>query len=258
MNLTWKPFILAACFASVSISQGYAAPPLAPETSASPGSTPLSLSEIAPALYKTTAADRNHGEVQVTQMMKDRPALKTLIYRGDPIWNWLVQQFAGEGIGCRIYWEKQPPENGAVAENRYKGARAQVAIRFKTDESGRKVDPESQCICPIYELMNIRNGSAFDELCARSDAGKISKKEWVAKNTLLEYKALLATRLFYYSLWLPTMRSRKIETNRYSWRVDLPLNYSEWIDSKDAKFFVQYWGACYESDHPRPRKKKLH
>ena len=61
-----------------------------------------------------TPADLKHGQEQVRQMLKDRPAMAQYGDEAGVLYSWAVRKFAGEDLGQRIFWDPaDPPDTSA-------------------------------------------------------------------------------------------------------------------------------------------------
>ncbi len=206
--------------------------------------------------FRISASDVKHGELQLQMMLRDRPKMSGTVGVGDPIWKWTVMQFAGAGIGNRIYWENKQTESGLFAENHSGLGGDHFSIRVKSiDSYDYQATGEDQWAAAIYELLNIRNDNAFNQI-----SDHLPKQEWVRQFARLEYSALVSLRHFYNIVWIPCMSKRGIVSSSRYWRTDLPATYDEWVKSGGAKGCIDYWSKC----NPRrstgkkllPQKKK--
>lgn len=205
---------------------------------------------IAPARFVISKSDLDHGRKQVEKVLQDRPGMGKYIAREDTVYRWLVEQFAGEGIGERIYWSNETPTHGAAGQNHppENGGAAKVLVR-KQDLNMKEVE----CAALIYELLNIRNGREFNKLFRRFLTAKPVKpnpqlrEEFVLRASMLEYNTLVSTKSFYSLVWLPSLKARHIESDSWSWRTTIPSSFSEWRKSDDAKTFLKYWGEAYDN-----------
>lgn len=195
--------------------------------------------------YKVSAKALRHGEHQVEQMVKDRPALGACLKEGGATWSWLVHQFAGEGIGHKIYWDKNYPAHELVSDYDEMENTQRAIIRFRPDENGKNNKGELQLTCVVFELLNVRNYRECAQLFNQGDVGKLSKKEWIERFANLSFRTLVATRSFYFAKYAPEMRKLSIDTHPAFWRADMPKTFSEWLKSDDSTFYLSIGEKAY-------------
>lgn len=217
----------------------------------------ISLVSMAPALsstwskvYSISQNDLKHGELQFRKMMHDRPAMAGIVQPGDTIYTWFTRQFAGQGVGYRIYWNRENPQNGAFAENHYAIGRARRGcIRLKlVDSTISNIDRERLWAAATYELFNIRNGETFKKAWNDALESRISMEEWIAICTKCEFEALGETKRFFKEVWSSTLIDKNFAKNLVDWRTSLPERYEDWIKSKDAEGYVEYWRSCFPAE----------
>lgn len=183
--------------------------------------------------------DALHGALQVQQMLKDRPAMATLIIDDDPLLAWTRAQFAGAATGFRIHWDPAPPERGTEAQHRSADAadpddQARILVHPDNQTGSRIGSPKNAhnlWADLIFELFNIRHSQTFNRTYRQALAGQLSRDDWIRALTEAEHQALIETARFYRTHWRVWMRDRRINPISVRWLAiqDVPQAYLEWI-----------------------------
>ena len=139
------------------------------------------------------ASIKTFGDRQLEQMLDDRPELRGVLTREDPVWKWLVDCFDGELIDCRVYWNLDRPINGNIAEHTPKFHQYPACI-YITDSTD--VSPVDKWACVVFEMFNLTNTKKFDVLKTEAINGAISRKEFADRCVQLEFLALKKTHDF--------------------------------------------------------------
>lgn len=188
-------------------------------------------------------------------MLRDRPDMARFVSQGEPVYEWAVRQFAGEGTGYRIQWENKAPRIDAPASNQYatdfQKANIQIAAKYKDTTP----DGERLWATAVYELFNIRSGKSYYSLWEEAVERKSTLDEWVKKNMRLEFEAVKNTRIFFENYWRPLMTKKKIETHSYYWRENGPSEFDEWLKSIDARPFLKYWKESFPDEEILKQKQ---
>lgn len=192
-----------------------------------------------------------HGETQVRQMLRDRPAMAEHVVEGDLLWTWTVRKFAGEDLGTPIFWNpassepfpacSEPPANGAPGAIRVRAINASTPHAFDRLWS-----------CAVFELYNITSAREWEEIWDRVEGESISRDEYVRAMLNSEERAGQKTRAFYLTKLLPWRQSQKLEIGdvaTWCWRFfgdgDPVHDASLWKDDPRWPFYE----ACYDDYH---------
>lgn len=185
--------------------------------------------------YPLTKADIRFGERQVKRMLSDRPQMRRLIKKRDELWIWTARQYAGEFTGRRYNWQKNPDTSGSGVDQfgawhnfDLEKNSGYVTVK-KTREDGLLATPEQMWAGVIYELFNVRNDSDFQEAWNDVLAHKLSKADYTACSTRLEYNALKELSRFYCSNWKAQAQKFDYESSSWYWFPDLPDTYEAWV-----------------------------
>ena len=185
--------------------------------------------------FPLTKADMRFGERQVKRMLSDRPQMRGLIKKRDELWMWTARQYAGEYTGRRYNWQKNPETSGTGVDKfgawhnfDVDTGSGYVTVK-KTREDGLLATPEQMWAGVIYELFNVRNDSDFQEAWADVLAHKLSKADYTARSTRLEYNALKELSKFYSTNWKPQAQKFGYESLSWYWFPELPDTYEAWV-----------------------------
>ncbi len=188
--------------------------------------------EYRPTTIATLKAEAlEHGRQQVALMLRDRPAMSQFGSEADFLRDWAARKFAGEDLGSMIDWDNSPPLH-SDAEHLAPSENENAAILVEADylsgpNRGRPRSFEELWACAIYELHNVVYASQFVRLNNEADAGKVSKKAFVAGILKYELRAAQQTRAFYVQVYLPWAEKKKLPTDPALW-------FGDWWDVPSA------------------------
>lgn len=215
---------------------------------------------------KQMTANLKYGEEQLNAMLDDRPLMREYVSQNDSLWEYVVRNFAGFGIGTRIVWDngelEGPGERTAesfcsyespYADNRFKVntpyKRPTAGIRIgKLNANKRPKNGEELWADLIFEFNNLQNTVSFHRLWEQLLARKLTKEQWTKETTRLEYKAAKRTTYFYGSFWVPNCRGKRLVSNANYWSLGAAPDYETWIAGirKYSAYPSDSWGMMYE------------
>lgn len=168
------------------------------------------------------------AQQQLQQMMVDRPTMLEVVDSNNQIWQWVQQQMAGEHTQSLIYWQDTaaayfPIPTGVKAVHAYPTATIEGRVWVKNTD-----DSEQMWSSLIFELHNIRNGSAFEQVEEAAKNWHCDKATYIYSYAHLEYQAAKATKDFYTTTWLPYCQNRGIKTTPQYWFYYLPDTFEGW------------------------------
>jgi hypothetical protein len=189
-----------------------------------------------------------HGYTQLKTITKDRPLMLSIVHASDEnvIWNWVQRKLAGEDIGSRIFWQDTasysfPIPTGVKAVHAYPTATTEGRVWLQNTKH-----PEQMWSSLIFELHNIRNGTAFQEIEKAAVNFNCDKKTYILSYARLEYQAAKETKQFYQKIWLPYCKKKGLKTEPIHWFYYLPDTFEEWMASfKDKKGYPWHPYAGY-------------
>jgi hypothetical protein len=193
------------------------------------------VSKSAPILkVALSAADLAFGEKQVERMVNDRPEMKRYVGKEDAVWQFCARGFAGETCGKHVNWDSGLPAGTYRAQHRgpYRGENGAIRIREIYADGHMKGEPlpcEELWAGAIFELENIRNTLAFDDLYKRAFNRGIGREEFIRESTRLEHAALLRAAKDYVKLWKAMADDKSIPTSGHYWNTHIPADYDKWI-----------------------------
>lgn len=198
-------------------------------------------------------ADLKFGEKQLKRMLADRKAMRELVGKGDDVWLWSAQQFAGNGGARRYKWKNKTSKKSGVQQfgafhnydlNKNSGW---ICVQ-KTRSDGLAAAPEQMWSGVIYEFFNSRNDTDFEETWKLAAQGKLTKDEYLSRATKLEYSALKEMNAFYETRWKQHAEKMGYPSWNAYWYKELPPTYEEWIDQykKINPAYVSYHEKSYD------------
>jgi hypothetical protein len=210
---------------------------------------PADLTLKSAAFYTVTAQDLIHGEQQLRRMLNDRRDMVNYVRSGDSIWTWTVRQFAGEGLGTRVFWSKENPTSGGLWAQHFgpqsKGATGEIRVREFDKEI--KADGEFEWSSAIFELLNIRNTEKFNKIARGARSGTLAKAEFFREESIIEFKVGLQQTLFYRTMWLPHAVKNEISATPSNWQDNEVDTYEEWSSKLDGQStYERAYGKDYD------------
>ena len=194
--------------------------------------TPSNLSKVNLST-KLSSQDLTFGRKQLEMMLNDRIEMKPFVRPGDNLWNWTVNQFAGEGTSNKIFWggdilPQHPPSIDStisVSDNGSECLRLREISRF-----GVPIDGEMLWSRVVYELFNARGAKAnFPAINEKAKGGLITRDAYIRQIASLEYDAYRQTLIFYKTIWRPHAEQNNLTSSDVYWRTDLPETFEAWM-----------------------------
>jgi hypothetical protein len=156
------------------------------------------------------------GAEQVRQMLKDRPAMAPYIKEGDPLWDWTVRQFAGEGSHLEVKWDGFWPKE--IEMDRDAGTRgdppdSKIHIHVSAlyggtgsmkDQALLKGKPKEGPMLwyqTIFELYNARKFARSLKIFQRALKGNIDRETFILEMDMMEQDTRKEAHEFYQNLW---------------------------------------------------------
>ena len=191
-----------------------------------------------------TAAAIQHGEEQVRQMLRDRPAMAQFGEKAKVLCQWAARKFAGEDLQKEIFWDATEPD-GSDAVSYPPTANKPGRIRLRKTYSdgankGKELTCEDMWNHAVFELYNVENAEEFQRLTLDAVDGKLTKETFATKMVECETRAVVKTRAFYVHVFLPWAKEHHAPSDPKSWYVATRLDSREpfrlYVDKPGA-----YW-----------------
>lgn len=186
-----------------------------------------------------------HGEEQISAMIRDRPDMAKYVNRGDAVWKWTVNQFAGEHTGVKIYWSNQSPgkyEGLCVFPWKSNGGSIRVKKAYTGTDSSVG---EWQWCTAVFELIKMRTYMQSSYLQNEYHTTNMSEEDWTNKHTKLEFQALVSLREFYKNTWKVHSRMMNVPVHPCLWEMCSPEGFEEWKNSPVGKRYMDGWKSRY-------------
>lgn len=212
---------------------------------------------------KLSADALRHGERQVQQMLKDRPAMAQYGDKAKSLCEWAAHKFAGEDLRQMIYWSNNAPHPRFDADHRPPSPGQEnsgfIRVRAKYEDGpnqGRERSFEELWSSAVFELYNIANVKEFWTLFAEGDPGTLSKQDFVAKAIAIESRAAEKTRAFYIHVFLPWATEHHVASHPKQWYVGCRLEDGNNLVSSFISKDSHYW-RYYEHKYDGLRLRSL-
>jgi len=191
---------------------------------------PAPISDIAGRLSED---DRVFGEKQVEDMVFDRPRMAEFAKKGDPLWTWAVEQFAGASSGVRYKWNSDPGSEMSkhfLATHKEPTAHEAgwISVR-ELDGEGYYQSGERMWVEAVFELYNLRNDPMFQYLRQKAVNGDLSKEQFERSILQCEYDAARNVGLFYKAIVEPFAEKTGLKVHAAYWHINLPGTFDEWF-----------------------------
>jgi tetratricopeptide (TPR) repeat protein/protein involved in polysaccharide export with SLBB domain len=198
-----------------------------------------------------------HGQRQVAQMLKDRPALAEFGKAAEPLHKWATRKFAGEDLGEEVFWDRTDPPLPFGGMNCQPTDKVPGCIMVRGTYGGdansdRKRSFDGTWSDVVFELYNIANASDFEKVHRQVAEGKVSKSQYVVKMSEIECQAAEKTRSFYIHVYLPWAKQHHVDTNPTAWHVGTRADASETLiyrlnrNDPSRKAYYEYHEAYYD------------
>lgn len=220
---------------------------------------------------KVSSDDLIFGMSQTDKMMQDREPMRLLVQKGDRIYDWVSRQFAGEACGKRVSWnadENLGKPASYKSDHCYPSKDEKAFIRIRSGRDKDNVyDEHLLWECCIFQLHSLRNFKSYDQNYNEACNGKLTKDQWIRKNTENEFNTNKATKDFFYRNWAPHLKSKGIDPQEHLWEVDwTPATYEEWIGAycDPDGYPWDFWGTYFDTQiipylkAMKEYKEKLH
>jgi len=162
-----------------------------------------------------SSKDLEHGEEQVSRMLRDRPAMAALAKPKDELWTWAVRRFAGEGTGVLLDWDDRDP---SPFEAYVVPGASHGRILVRQIPASAQVDAvDRMWSLLVYELHNALNMSVQIHNEERITKESLTREEYILACFAAKDKTAQRTRAFYVNVYLPFAQEKEINTSPSNW-----------------------------------------
>ncbi len=198
-------------------------------------------------------------------MLQDRPAMSECLTTDgtirkvtpeDAIWVAAAQAYDQKIAGSTIDWDPSPLKLKLPIEaehsDPWQGRPALIRLRADLPKDGRETPASFEELWShgVFELFNVANDEEFLAIYQRALHGEISRQEWLALNTRLEFTALVKLRNYYAETWKPWCDKNHVACHQDIWLRGFAPNatYEEWFATyrKSNSPYLPLWGSYYD------------
>ena len=204
----------------------------------------------------TQADPSKQAEDQINKALVYCPQLQKIVWKGNPIWNWLTCAFNSPRLGFTIVFDTQPVSTEhANSESGFLSTQilyVRVNPRYSEGVHEGKERVAEEVLCNlVFELNNLRlfrDREIVDHL-ARS--GEMKREAYIYDCAQEEYFALKETADFYDKVWVAYCTQYKIHENPSVWYLPLDPTFDKWL----AKYPKSSWypwrlnGSRYDQEN---------
>jgi tetratricopeptide (TPR) repeat protein len=197
-----------------------------------------------------TAEDLKHGQAQVAQMLRDRPAMgKYGEKETDTLLQWAGRKFAGEDLRQRITWDASAPSPETESDCRSPTTWRRGSIRLHGSypagpNQGKERSFDEMWSNAVFELYNISNAEPLRRLQAAAAARKISREDLISGIIKLEARAADKQRAFYVCVFLPWAKEHHLASDPQRWRLgqrsDLSSDSTLLVTDRHSAYWQNY------------------
>lgn len=193
-----------------------------------------------------------HGEEQVRQMLKDRPAMAEHVTPGDKLWVWATRKFAGEDLGSLIDWNAGLPPLASHVYPRFetRNCYIQIAPQRPKEENNAPREFADLWSSAVFELYNATAYREFANIEEQAGKGQLTRDEYVLAILNAEELATHRRRAFFIKFVVPWFKSQKLPLGSpYYWGC------TQFHTAGDPRTDLEAWGgdsrirwyeACYD------------
>lgn len=202
------------------------------------------------------------GRKEVDKMMKARPAMATVVSKGDPLYEFVARRFGGGSCGRRIHWDPEPPPDGYPACNDFDSQACLSSLQVAAHDRLGAVSGQELWSSAIFELFNCENQDSWEKDRQALLRGKwLSREEYVWKEARLEFVAGLQLVRFFKQCWVPYQLNKGRTPSPEGWMLDEPTTFPEWKASCQAdgpEYPYDSFGFEYDScrDYVAKRERR--
>ena len=217
------------------------------------------------------------GEKQVQALLNDRPAMRPFVKKGDLLWKWTAEEFAGKHVKPGIKWNSEDPkplwECVHVAPFPPSEPHGQVwvtetyvgSMPWSAPHKGQKKSGQVLWMEVVLEIINIQNYERFNKIDARAADGKSSRESFAMEKAIVESEIWQKLDDFNETIWKPNCKKRGQTAfepiMKDMWLGDRPpvrlpedhLNY--WITNIKTEPYIINLMETYDEYYSKPPKK---
>jgi len=193
--------------------------------------------------HEISEEDFLYGEKQLSQMIKERPAMSKYIRNGDTVWRWCARQFAGESTGSRYSWLGTTfNTHGLGGWHTYPYPSGHYGTITVGQKYNMPNDGDKLWSIAIFELLNIRNDTSFLALDKYANVGKINQNEHIKQTAKLEFLVLDSLCFFFEHYWKDHCAKLQASTDSKNWCITSSESFEKWFEAipKDSAYLKQY------------------
>jgi hypothetical protein len=176
----------------------------------------------------------NHGDVQVSTLVQDRPQLQDIIYRNNPIWKWLQNAFNYSNGGIKIYWDPGPTMKANTFGGETEFLQDSGICFIRVDRTYKEGDfigvdkrAEEVLATLILELNNAQHRDENMKIWKMALEGKLTRNEFILACARLEFGSEQGVKQFLVGTWLPFCESRHIQSDYQIWWMSHPGTFDD-------------------------------
>jgi hypothetical protein len=172
-----------------------------------------------------------HGQVQVENMLKDRPLMGTYLHSSDNLQIWAIFKYAEKVLKSPVNWDPGVLKNSkleAEHEIPYDGLPGRIRIKDVTleskagdfDRNSKKRAFELLWSSAVFELHNVGYAKEFLDTSRKAANGDLDPDAFVKAIFLTELKASQVTRKWYVQIYLPHAKKYNLPSDSKIWYCD--------------------------------------
>ena len=185
---------------------------------------------------------KTFGERQVEQMLDDRPDMKDVLSRDDPIYKWVCLAFEGSDKRNRVYWNARMPHGGfpACHTPKFGFYPPQILVSDTRETTGIE-----KWFAVVFEHFNLDNEVEQRKLLAQITTRDISAEKFADAYVQLERVAEKATVSFLESRLPDTHPLRTCNFMVSSEFAKNRKSKAKWDYSPNKAYYIEYFKSLH-------------
>jgi TPR repeat protein len=195
-------------------------------------------------------------DTQIQALVRDRPALSSLVQKDNAIWKWLETAFAYGGDNYKIVWSNDHTVSSFPTGSQSSSfpdfdhvVTVKVDGTFKEGPSiGQPRPAEDMLVNLVFELNNARHVPEKQRITRLVDTGGISRDDFMRESFRQEFLAAGETEDFFNAIWVPFCKEKNLAVNPHLWGVPVENTFQERLAKYPPTFWYPwgYYGRVYD------------
>jgi TPR repeat protein len=195
-------------------------------------------------------------DAQIQALVRDRPALSSLVQKDNSIWKWLETAFDFGGGNYKIVWSNDHTVSSfptGSESSSFPDSDHVVTVKvdgtFKEGPSiGQPRPAEDMLVNLVFELNNAKHVPEKLRIIRLVETGGISRDDFIRESFRQEFLAAGETEDFFNAIWVPFCKEKGLAVNPHLWGVPVENTFQERLAKYPPTFWYPwgYYGRVYD------------